>query len=153
MGNDVVLHRRKRLDFHTNGMVFEAFDAGGTRLERREYYSVGGGFVLDEDETGTHVLVADPTPVPHPFNSGAELLRLTTETGSSVSDLMLANEKVWRSEADIRTGLLHIWKVMQECVERGVASTTRASSPTRSTVPVASPAAQRGRCSGSRANV
>src|SRR3954469_23261691 len=50
--DDVVLHRRKRLDFHSNGMVFEALDAAGERLERREYYSVGGGFVLDEDETG-----------------------------------------------------------------------------------------------------
>jgi len=117
--DDVVLHRRKRLDFHTNGMVFHAFDEAGNQLERREFYSVGGGFVLDEDETGTQVLVTDPTPVPYPFVSGAQLLRLTSETGSSVSDLMLANEKVWRSEAEIRVGLLHIWQVMQECVVRG----------------------------------
>src|SRR5262245_29607877 len=117
--DDVVLHRRKRLDFHSNGMVFEAFDAAGEPLERREYYSVGGGFVLDEDETGTQVLVTDPTPVPYPFSSGAQMLQLTAETGLSISDLMLANEKVWRSEAEIRAGLLHIWEVMQECVERG----------------------------------
>jgi L-serine dehydratase len=117
--DDVVLHRRKRLDFHTNGMVFEALDAAGERLERREYYSVGGGFVLDEDETGTQVLVTDPTPVPYPFRSGAQLLQLAAENGLSISDLMLANEKVWRSEAEIRAGLLHIWEVMQECVDRG----------------------------------
>src|SRR5262249_6840587 len=113
------LHRRKRLDFHSNGMVFEAFDAAGEPLERREYYSVGGGFVLDEDETGTQVLVTDPTPVPYPFSSGTQMLQLAAETGLSISDLMLANEKVWRSEAEIRVGLLHIWEVMQECVERG----------------------------------
>jgi len=117
--DDVVLHRRKRLDFHTNGMVFHAFDEAGNQLESREFYSVGGGFVLDEDETGTQVLVTDPTPVPYPFVNGAQLLQMTSETGSSVSDLMLANEKVWRSEAEIRVGLLHIWQVMQECVERG----------------------------------
>jgi len=117
--DDVVLHRRKRLDFHTNGMVFHAFDEAGNQLERREFYSVGGGFVLDEDETGTQVLVTDPTPVPYPFVNGAQLLQMTSETGSSVSDLMLANEKVWRSEAEIRVGLLHIWQVMQECVVRG----------------------------------
>jgi len=116
---DVVLHRGKRLDFHTNGMVFEALDADGRQLERREYYSVGGGFVLDQDETGTAVLITDPTPVPYPFSSGAEMLRLTTETGLRISDLMMANEQAWRSEAEIRTGLLHIWDVMQECVERG----------------------------------
>jgi L-serine dehydratase len=117
--DDVVLHRRKRLDFHANGMVFHAFDPTGEELARREYYSVGGGFVLDQDETGTQVLVTDPTPVPYPFATGADLLRLAGETNLRVSDLMMANERVWRSEAEIRAGLLHIWQVMQECVERG----------------------------------
>jgi L-serine dehydratase len=116
---DVILHRRERLDFHTNGMVFAAFDAAGRQLVRREYYSVGGGFVLDEDETGTAVLITDPTPVPYPFSSGARLLELTAETGLSISDLMMANEQVWRTEDEIRSGLLHIWHVMQECVQRG----------------------------------
>jgi L-serine dehydratase len=117
--DDVVLHRRKRLDFHANGMVFHAFDLAGGELARREYYSVGGGFVLDQDQTGTQVLVTDPTSVPYPFATGARMLQLTAETGLSVSDLMMANERVWRSEAEIRAGLLHIWQVMQECVERG----------------------------------
>jgi L-serine dehydratase len=117
--DDVELHRRKRLDFHTNGMVFEAFDAAGDLLDRREYYSVGGGFVLDQDETGAQALVADPTPVPYPFRSAADLLELTAATGLGISDVMLANEKARRSEADIRAGLLHIWQVMQECVARG----------------------------------
>jgi L-serine dehydratase len=117
--DDVVLHRRERLDFHSNGMVFQALNAAGDQVECREYYSVGGGFVLDEDEAGTQVLVTDPTPVPYPFSSGAEMLALTAATGLSISDLMLANELAWRSKADIRSGLLHIWDVMQECVERG----------------------------------
>jgi L-serine dehydratase len=117
--DDVILHRRKRLDFHTNGMVFRALDAGGTELTRREYYSVGGGFVLDEDEAGNPVIVEDPTPVRYPFRSGQELLAHTRATGLRVSDIMLANELSWRSEAEVRAGLLHIWSVMQECVERG----------------------------------
>jgi len=65
------------------------------------------------------VLVTDPTPVPYPFATGARLLQLTAETNLSVSELMMANERVWRSEAEIRAGLLHIWQVMQECVARG----------------------------------
>ncbi len=117
--DDVVLHRRKRLDFHPNGMVFTAFDSTGEPLTRREYYSVGGGFVLSEDEAGAAVLAPDSAPVPYPFSSGARLLQLAAETGSRISDLMMANERVWRSEAEIRAGLLHIWDVMQECVERG----------------------------------
>lgn len=121
--DDVVLHRRKRLPFHTNGMRFRAVDAGGAELLVREYYSVGGGFVLDEDEAGRPVLVEDPTPVPHPFHTADELLRHTRETGSRISDVMLANELARRSEEEVRAGLLHIWSVMQECVERGSRAT------------------------------
>ncbi|KAA5834973.1 L-serine ammonia-lyase [Saccharopolyspora hirsuta] len=117
--DDVVLHRRKRLDFHSNGMVFEARDGTGAVLDRREYYSVGGGFVLDEDEAGRPVLVADSTPVRYPFTTGDELLALTRETGLRISDIMLANELSWRGEDEIHAGLLHIWAVMRECVERG----------------------------------
>jgi len=118
--DDVVLHRRKRLDFHTNGMLFFAFDAEGTELDRREYYSVGGGFVLDEDEAGNPVIVEDGTPVRYPFHSGQELLAHARESGLGISDIMLANELSWRTEAEVREGLLHIWAVMQECVERGM---------------------------------
>lgn len=121
--DDVVLHRRKRLAFHSNGMRFRALDADGAELSRREYYSVGGGFVLDEDQTGRPVLVADATPVPYPFRTAEELLRCTRETGMRISDVMLANELVRRSEDEVRAGLLHIWSVMQECVERGSRTT------------------------------
>ena len=121
--DDVVLHRRKRLDFHSNGMVFRALDGDGGELLRREYYSVGGGFVLDEDEAGNAVIVEDGTPVRYPFHSGEELLARTRETGLRISDVMLANELSWRSEAEVREGLLHVWSVMQECVERGTRTT------------------------------
>jgi L-serine dehydratase len=121
--DDVVLHRRKRLQFHTNGMIFRAFDADGVELSAREYYSVGGGFVLDEDEAGRPVLVEDPTPVRYPFSTGEEMLQRTRETGLRISDVMLANELAWRPEEEVRAGLLHIWSVMQECVERGTHTT------------------------------
>jgi L-serine dehydratase len=120
--DDVLLHRRKRLPFHSNGMVFRALDADGAELTRREYYSVGGGFVLDEDDAGRPTLVEDPTPVRYPFRTGEELLAHTRATGLAVSEVMLANELSWRSEAEVRAGLLHVWAVMQECVERGTAT-------------------------------
>lgn len=120
--DDVVLHRTKQLAFHSNGMVFEAHDDGGARLDRREYYSVGGGFVLDEDEAGQSALVEDNTPVPYPFSTGAELLAHTRETGMRISDIMLANELTWRREDDVRAELLNIWAVMQECVNRGTST-------------------------------
>ena len=112
--DDVVLHRRKRLDFHSNGMVFRAVDAEGAELDHREYYSVGGGFVLDEDEAGNPVIVEDGTPVRYPFRTGEELVARAREAGLRISDVMLANELSWRSESEVREGLLHIWAVMQE---------------------------------------
>jgi L-serine dehydratase len=119
---DVILHRRKRLPFHSNAMRFAARDSGGRELTARTYYSVGGGFVLGEDETGAPKIVPDATPVPYPFSTGAELLAHTTATGLPISDIMLANELVRRDKAQVRDGLLHIWAVMQECVERGCAA-------------------------------
>ncbi|MGY1701600.1 L-serine ammonia-lyase [Geodermatophilus sp. SYSU D00766] len=121
--DDVVLHRRRRLDFHSNGMLFVAVGADGTELRRRTYYSVGGGFVLDEDEAGDPVLVEDRMPVRYPFRTGGELLAHARETGLRISDLVLANELSWRTEAEVRAGLLHVWSVMQECVERGTRAT------------------------------
>jgi L-serine dehydratase len=121
--DDVVLHRRKRLEFHSNGMLFRALDADGNELSRREYYSVGGGFVLDEDDAGHPVIVEDRTLVRYPFSTGGELLARARETGMRISDVMLANELSWRSETQVRDGLLHIWSVMQECVERGTRAT------------------------------
>jgi L-serine dehydratase len=117
--DDVVLHRRRRLEFHSNGMLFRAMDAQGDEVDRREYYSVGGGFVLDEDEAGRPVLVEDSTPVRYPFRTGQELLEHTRRSGLRISDIMLANELSWRSEPEVRGGLLHVWSVMQECVDRG----------------------------------
>ncbi len=119
---DIVLHRRKRLEFHSNGMRFAALDASGTELTARTYYSVGGGFVLGEDEAGRPAIVDDPTPVPYPFGSGAELLAITERTGLPVSGVMLANELARRDKAEVESGLLRIWAVMQECVAAGCAA-------------------------------
>jgi L-serine dehydratase len=92
-------------------------------LLTRTYYSVGGGFVLDEDDAGNPILADDPTPVPYPFSTGEELLRVTRETGLSVSDVMLGNELARRGDDEVRAGLLHIWSVMRECVARGSRTT------------------------------
>jgi len=115
----LVMHRRKSLPVHPNGMRFEAFADGGESLDHAVYYSVGGGFVVDEHASGADKIKADDTPLAHPFLTGDQLLARTRETGLSISSVMLENEQSWRGEAEIREGLLRIWHVMQECVERG----------------------------------
>ncbi|GAA3242606.1 L-serine ammonia-lyase [Actinocorallia longicatena] len=120
IGEHLVFERKISLPGHPNGMRFTAFDAAGTELRTRVYYSVGGGFVVDENATGADRIKADATVLPHPFNDGAELLELTRLTGLSIPRLMLENEKAFgRTEQEIREGLDHLWAVMRECVARG----------------------------------
>jgi len=118
----LVLHRRKSLPHHPNGMRFVAYDAAGRELRGAVYYSVGGGFVVDEAAFGADRIKPDETPLPYPFTTGAELLRLCRQHGLSISALMLENETVWREEAEIRFRLLEIWQVMQDCVRHGCAA-------------------------------
>jgi L-serine dehydratase len=116
---DLVMHRRRSLPAHPNGMTFAAYDASDEEICCRTYYSVGGGFVVDEDATGADRVVVDETPLRHPFTTGTELLAICSREGLSVSDVMIVNEQAWRTEAEIRAGMLHLWSVMAECVERG----------------------------------
>ncbi|MER6673476.1 L-serine ammonia-lyase [Streptomyces sp. NPDC000983] len=118
--DDLVLHRRETLPYHANGMTIWAFDASGAELLSKTYYSVGGGFVVDEDAVGADRIKLDDTVLKYPFRTGDELLRLTKETGLSISSLMLENERAWRTEEEIRAGLLEIWQVMRACVSRGM---------------------------------
>ncbi|SEL65201.1 L-serine ammonia-lyase [Pseudoxanthomonas sp. GM95] len=117
---DLVMNKRQKLPFHTNGMRFTAFDAADNVIATRDYYSVGGGFVVNADEAAEDRIVADETPLPYPFNSGDELIARSNESGLSIAQLMFENEKSWRSEDDIRDGLREIWSAMQACVARGI---------------------------------
>jgi L-serine dehydratase len=117
--DDLVFRTGKVLPRHSNGMRFEAFDTTGQRLERRDYYSVGGGFVVNEDEAEEDRIVADRTPLPFPFLSGDALLATCQEKGMSIAEVMLANETTWRSEGEVREGLLEIHRAMKTCMERG----------------------------------
>ena len=119
--DDLVLHRRKSLDFHPNGMVFTAYDGHGSETLSRTYYSVGGGFVVGHDRPdgeGAHV-VPDRTVLPRPFRTGSELLAHAAEKAASMSAVMLENELVWRSAAEVHARLLKLWGVMQESIAAG----------------------------------
>jgi L-serine dehydratase len=116
---DLHFEKRDSLPGHPNGLRFVALDEAGGALLERVYYSVGGGFVVGEGHIDDPVIAESPVDLPHAFVSGAELLALCDERGLSISQLMLDNEKAWRSETEIRAGLLEIWHAMQSCVIKG----------------------------------
>ncbi|CAG7573671.1 L-serine dehydratase [Barrientosiimonas humi] len=117
---DLVMHRRKSLPTHPNGMTFRAYDDAGEVLAEHTYYSVGGGFVVDESATGADRVVQDDTRLPLYFTTGAQLLEICEREGLSVSEVMWRNERVWRTDEEIRDGMLRIWSVMAECVQNGI---------------------------------
>ncbi len=119
---DLVFNKRQKLPYHTNGMRFAAFDADDNEIATRDYYSVGGGFVVNQDEAAEDRIVADTTAMPYPFSSGDELIARAKDNSITLAELMYANEQVWRSREDIDTGLDTIWAAMQSSVERGIRS-------------------------------
>ncbi|QOW19049.1 L-serine ammonia-lyase [Lysobacter ciconiae] len=120
--HDLIMNKRQKLPFHTNGMRFTAYDAAGEVIATRDYYSVGGGFVVNEDEAAEDRIVADTSVVPYPFSSGDELLMRARDSGLSIAQMIHANEQVWRSADEIDAGLDQLWDAMKSCVERGIRS-------------------------------
>jgi L-serine dehydratase len=114
--------RHERLPRHSNGMRFTALTEHLTKLREEDYYSIGGGFIVRGDESEARE-ATEHAPPPYPFTSGADLLSLCSEHGLELHELVMANERTWRTEAQVRAGLLHIWQVMQACVARGFRQT------------------------------
>ncbi|HEX9206971.1 MAG TPA: L-serine ammonia-lyase [Steroidobacteraceae bacterium] len=119
---DLLFHRDQTLPQHPNGMRFTALDAAGQVLHQDEYFSTGGGFVVRAAEFGKCTVGARQVDVPHPFTSAQELLEMARSRGLELHQLVLENEGAFRAEADTRRALLHIWAVMNECIERGFES-------------------------------
>src|SRR4249919_3932447 len=117
---DLIMNKRQKLPYHTNGMRFTAYDAAGEVIATRDYYSVGGGFVVNQDEAAEDRIVADTTELPYPFHSGNELLAQCEAHGLTMAALMFANEHAWRDDGEIRQGLRDLWTAMQACVARGI---------------------------------
>ncbi|GAA1951304.1 L-serine ammonia-lyase [Nocardioides panacihumi] len=116
---DIVMHRQRALPQHPNAMRFTASGDAGAVLLERTYFSIGGGFVIDPEEVESQEAVRDGVEVRFPFSTAAELLEICASQGLRISDVMMANERVRRSDSEIRAGLLAIWRAMKSCVEAG----------------------------------
>lgn len=116
---DLILHRRKSLPYHANGMTFSAWADDEQSLSVKTYYSVGGGFIVNDEAGQDTPIVENAVALPYPFTTADELLRHCEIQRLSISALMLQNELSWRGEAEIRAGLLKLWQVMEDCVDNG----------------------------------
>ncbi|WP_027855071.1 L-serine ammonia-lyase [Marinobacterium litorale] len=107
------------LPYHPNAMTLTAWVSEEIGL-KQTYYSIGGGFVLNESEATSEAHLVPQVKLPYDFNSARELLEICLREGFSISELMLENEKVWRQESEIRAGIDSLWKAMQECIANGL---------------------------------
>ncbi len=110
----------RTLPYHPNALTFTAYGDEGV-MHSQTYYSVGGGFVVTEEEARQSPLDQTHAALPYAFSTGTELLALCKRHGMRISQLMMANETTWRSEAEVRRGLLSIWQAMTRCIDRGLA--------------------------------
>lgn len=117
---DLIFHRIERLEFHANGMVLEAYDDKRTLILSKTYYSIGGGFIVEENEFGDVETAEDAAQLPFDFHSCEELLALCKQHKLTIAELMMENEKTWRTESDIRQGILAIWSTMKACIDKGI---------------------------------
>ena len=117
-----LLFEVRALPFHPNALRFTALDGSGSVLLSRVWYSVGGGFIVDEDEVRVGKPSGRSAALPFEFGSAAELLGHCASAGLPISGVMAVNERTRLSEAELRAGLLRIWEVMQDSVRRGCAA-------------------------------
>lgn len=116
----LIFHRDKSLPFHPNGMRFTAYDAGGKELLAEVWYSVGGGFIVDHKTASQDKHLGENShKLPYHFTTADHLLAICRKKHLTIAQLMLENEKTWRTEKQVKEGLLHIWSVMRSCIERG----------------------------------
>jgi L-serine dehydratase len=120
---DLLFHRDQVLPLHPNGLRFTALDANGAVLHREEFYSTGGGFIVRAAEFGRPSNDGRQVPTPHPFTSARELLDSARDNGLELHQLVLANERAYRSDQQTSAALLGIWSIMNDCIERGFRGT------------------------------
>jgi L-serine dehydratase len=124
---DLIFHYDKVLSHHSNGMCFSAFDADGKQIFSKVYYSVGGGFVVDEHSFNGNMSSVNTKnsdkankQQPYPFNTAKTLLKHCKDNNKTIADIVFANELVYRSEQEIKQGILNIWHVMKNCINKSL---------------------------------
>ncbi len=117
---DLVFDFGPNLPGHANGMILMATDPQGDVILQRTYYSIGGGFVMTEEELAAGKDTDDGPAVPFPFKSAAEMLEMARSSGRSIAQMKRANELSRRPAEQLDSGVGRIWQVMNDCIDRGL---------------------------------
>ncbi len=117
----IVANKTSRKPHHPNALDFELFSGAGAPVLHQTYYSLGGGFVLDEEELKAEQSETKPAPaIPYPFHSATQMLEMGAQSGLGIARMKRANELVFHSEIELETRLSSVWKAMDDCISRGL---------------------------------
>ncbi len=119
----LTFHKRKVLPLHSNGMRFIALDSENKELLSKDFYSVGGGFIISHNKLAQKEIIEDGTELPYSFDNGDQLLESCKNNKLSIAEIMYANELVWNDLATINEKLDNLWDVFKACVNRGLVRT------------------------------
>ena len=117
--SDVIFNKREKLPYHPNGIKFYAY-VNNEEVATRIYYSIGGGFVVTESNAKNDKVKSSKRKLTHTFNSAEELFTIAENRDLKISDVMMENEKCFRAEKSTKKELRRIWRIMQDCVDRGL---------------------------------
>lgn len=117
---DLIFDYETPLAGHANGMTLMATDAQGDVTMRQVYYSIGGGFVMTEEELAAGKDTDEGAPVPYPFKSAAEMLEMAKTSGKNIAQMKRENEVSRNGEVHLREGSKRLWQVMNDCINRGL---------------------------------
>ncbi len=120
---DIVFDYGAALDTHPNGMIFSVLDKDGKEVISKAYFSIGGGFVIEEGQSPEKLAQEDCDickKLPYPYQNSLELLSMAKKSGFTIAQVKMENEKIARLEKEIYTGINNIWQAMNDCIERGL---------------------------------
>jgi L-serine dehydratase len=119
----LTFHKRKVLPLHSNGMRFVALDKDGNEIRSKDFYSVGGGFIISHNKLAQQEIIEDGTELPYSFSNGEQLLELCKTHNLTIAEIMYANELTWNKRKKIDKKLDQLWEVFKACVNRGLVRT------------------------------
>ncbi|ODN43437.1 L-serine ammonia-lyase [Piscirickettsia litoralis] len=130
INEQLIFHFDEFLPEHANGMRFDAFDQQGNKLIEKTYFSIGGGFISDlesfhQDNSNKNkqAQINKGPNLPYLFSSAKQLLTLCKKHNKTIAELMWANERAWRSDEQIKAGILELWQVMDASIAAGTTAT------------------------------
>jgi L-serine dehydratase len=117
---DLIFDYDTQLTGHANGMILMATDAQGDTILSQVFYSIGGGFVMTEEELAAGKATDEGDPVPYPFKSAAEMLEMCKASGKTIAAMKRSNEDSRGGSENLKKGSARLWQVMNDCINRGL---------------------------------